>query len=474
MRPRWWWRWLRPTLVRRLMVAQVLLLGLLWTLLIGFVVIDGADTAGTMNELRIYDAVIGITEDLADAPQAQQQSLRAIERVLRADFDSGLLPELAPILQVWQGGRLVYHSEGALPVVKGSGREGIEKLAVEGVRWRLRMRTHLSSRSSTRVEMLTPSSPWDLFITFNSRGYYLMPLMVSLPFLLLPAWLSIRLALRPWSQVAQEVAARGPQDLTPLAFQPAHLELAAMVDSVNALLARVANSAQRERSFIADAAHELRTPLAAMRVNVEALQARTSEPGQRELLSGILNSGDRAARLVGQLLLLMRNDTTAGGLRQPLALDALLQERLAALSGLGTRGGVELALEVERGVEIVGQREALTSLIDNLVDNAIKYSPPRGAVTVGLALEGASAVLSVRDQGPGIAPALRERVFDRFFRDPQQTQSGSGLGLAIARSAAQLHGGTITLFGAPGGGLLVRVWLPLAPPASLGGRPGGA
>lgn len=456
----WWRRWWQPTLVRRLMVAQVLLLSLLWSLFMVLAVIDGADTGGTLNQTAIYDAVISVTENLADRPRIQHESLLAMERAVRADFESGLIPELAPHLQVWQGARLVFRTQGALPLIEGSGREGVETVYIHGRLWR--MRTRVSPRSDVRVAMLAPGEPWTAFLTLNSRGFYLLPLMISLPFLLLPAWLSIRLALRPWSRMAQEVAARGPHDLAPLVFKPAHRELAAMVDSVNALLSRVGESAQRERSFIADAAHELRTPLAAMRINVEALQARTSEPGQRELLAGILSSGDRAARLVGQLLLLMRHDTEAGGLRQALALDALLQERLAALSGLASQRGIELELAAQGGVSILGQRETLISLVDNLVDNAIKYSPPGGVVTVALVTEGDNAVLSVSDQGPGIAPALRLRVFDRFFRDPQQTQSGSGLGLAIARSAAQQHGGTIVLSAGADGGLLARVVLPAA------------
>lgn len=462
MRRRWWRAWWRPTLVRRLMVAQLLLLTLLWSLLVGLAVIDGVENGGTLNQLAVYDAVISIAENLAATPAAQQQSLRAMERAVRADFESGLIPELAPHLQVWQDGRLVYRTRGALPVIDGSGREGIETIDIQGRRWS--MRTRLSPRSNTRVAMLAPSEPWNFFLTLNSRGFYLLPLMISLPFLLLPAWLSIRLALRPWSRMAHEVATRGPHNLTPLAFKPVHVELAALADSVNALLSRVDQSAQRERSFVADAAHELRTPLAAMRVNVEALQARASEPAQRELLAGILNSGDRAARLVGQLLLLMRNDSAPDGPQQLLALDALLQERLAALSGLGTRRGVELELKAHGGVRILGQRDLLISLIDNLVDNAIKYSPPGGVVIVALALEGEHAVLSVSDQGPGIAPELRLRVFDRFFRAPQQTQNGSGLGLSIARSAAQQHGGSVTLGAGPEGGLLARVLLPALAP----------
>ena len=258
--------------------------------------------------------------------------------------------------------------------------------------------------------------------------------------------------------MAQEVAARGPQDLRPLAFKPPHGELAALVDNINALLQRVDASAARERSFIADATHELRTPLAAMRVNVEALQGQAHDARQQELLDGILNSGNRAARLVGQLLQLTRSEVQAdaGELPRRQALDTLLQDRLAALSGLAQAGDIELELQASVSLSVPGQRESLVSLIDNLVENAIKYSPRGSSVTVSLHAERGQAVLHVADQGPGIAPALYERVFDRFFRAPQQAQPGSGLGLSIVASVVRQHGGTIQLHSGNGGlGLLV-------------------
>jgi two-component system sensor histidine kinase QseC len=199
-----------------------------------------------------------------------------------------------------------------------------------------------------------------------------------------------------------------------------------------------------------------------MRVNAEALQGHDNGPVQRELLNGILSSGNRAGRLVGQLLQLMRSDATGSEPHVRLALDALLQDRLAALSGLASRNSVELELAAAEPICIMGQRESLVSLVDNLVENAIKYSPPHGVVRGSLSSDAGQALLTVEDQGPGVAPELRTRVFDRFFRDPQQAKSGSGLGLAIAASAAASHGGRIELSNAQGGGLLARVYLPLA------------
>ncbi|WP_052140501.1 ATP-binding protein [Janthinobacterium lividum] len=460
MMGRFWAMLRRPTLVRRLMMAQMLMLTVLWSLAVAYVLFEGTSEASTVSR-GVLHAIISVADNLAEQPQRQEQSLRAIDEALREEFEMGQVPELAPRILVWREGKLVYKSPAAPSGIRSAGPEQMEVVYIKGQAWRSRS----LAEGTTRVTVLEVGGAWQFFVTINSRGYYLLPLLISLPFLLVPAWLSIRLAMRPWRKVAQEVAARGPQDLRPLAFKPPHGELAALVDNINALLQRVDASASRERSFIADATHELRTPLAAMRVNVEALQGQTHDARQQELLDGILNSGNRAARLVGQLLQLTRSEVQAGGGELPRrqALDTLLQDRLAALSGLAQAGDIELELQASVSLSVAGQRESLVSLIDNLVENAIKYSPRGSSVTVSLHAERGQAVLHVADQGPGIAPALYERVFDRFFRAPQQVQPGSGLGLSIVASVVRQHGGTIQLHRGNGGlGLLVEVRLPLA------------
>jgi two-component system sensor histidine kinase QseC len=453
------WRMVaEPTLVRRMLAAQVLLALTMWGGVIALILLQGGDTPSDLTADKTFDGIITVVDNLADRPARQHATLVAVAGALREEYDRAGLDTQGPELLVWQGDRLIFHSKGAPAALHGRAAPGLATTHIDGKRWRTR--TVLSAGSDTRVMLAIPTDLMSLFVSINSRGYFLVPLLISLPLLPLPAWWSVRMAMRPWRRVAQEVAARGPHDLTPLADKPPHRELAAMVDSINALLLRVGRSTQRERSFIADAAHELRTPLAAMRVNAEALQARERDPVQRELLNGILSSGNRAGRLVGQLLQLMRSDAVASEPHAPIALDDLVQDRLAALSGLASCHGVELELVAAEPVHILGQRESLVSLVDNLVDNAIKYSPPDGVVRVALAATPGHIVLTVEDGGPGIAPALRTRVFDRFFRDPQQTKSGSGLGLAIAASAAANHGGRIELDDAQGGGLLVRVCFP--------------
>jgi two-component system sensor histidine kinase QseC len=184
-------------------------------------------------------------------------------------------------------------------------------------------------------------------------------------------------------------------------------------------------------------------------------------------MDSLLRSNQRASRMVAQLLQLMRSETEAPGMgMQPMRLDLLLVDRLAALDALACLRPVELALESSEPLCVMGEREGLVSLIDNLVDNAIKYSPAHATVSVRLQRQGDKALLQVRDRGPGIAEPWRQRVFDRFFRVPDQSQSGSGLGLAIARTVTDRHGGSITLHNAQDGGLLASVSLPVLPEGS--------
>ena len=264
--------------------------------------------------------------------------------------------------------------------------------------------------------------------------------------------------------MTKETAERGPADLSPLTFEPPHKELQPLVNGINGLLRSVRDRASRERGLIADAANELRTPLDAMRMNVEALKGQTADPGQRELMANLLRSNDRAARLVGQLQQLMRSDEMPRDASPAtLAFDELVQDRIRLVEAIARARGIALEFTHDEAtpVAVHGERESLISMAGNLVENAIKYSPDGGMVKVRVWREASEAVLQVTDEGPGIPPALRERVFDRFFRNPDQTQSGSGLGLAIVRSVLEKHGGRIALSDGEGGrGLCATVWLP--------------
>jgi two-component system sensor histidine kinase QseC len=360
-------------------------------------------------------------------------------------------------MMVWIGDEQIYVTPGERRKVTTTTPFVIEHSVQDGRRFRTYMQASVSSRA--RVVLLLPADAEAVFIALWSRGFLLLPIVVSLPVLLLPAWLSVWLALRPFRRLADEVAAKGPDDLEPLQFKPRHRELLTLGKSMNGLFERLRNGVARERRFIADAAHELRTPLAAMRINVEALRERAHSPEDGPLLDGLMHAGDRATRLVSQLLALMRSDAVPESVgRGPVPLDELAQERLAALGGIARQSGVELELDAPEAVGIVGDRQSLTTLLDNLIENAVKHSPAGGVVRVVVTTGAGGASVAVEDSGPGIPAELRERVFERFFRAPDQALPGSGLGLSIVRSVADAHGAVVSLDDGVGGvGLRVRV-----------------
>jgi len=454
------WRWIgTPSLMRRLLVAQMALLAVLWSLGVAFFVYEGARDQGELRTDQLYDVLLYVTAALDGQPARQRQALVLADRAMRQNGGKADPPALGIFTVVRAHGRVVYATPGARLDVAGVRDGAVEYRVAEGKKWAVR--TVRDRTAGVEVSRMKLGHDMDLFLTFNAGGYYLLPLLVSLPLLVLPAWLSIRLALRPWRRAAEDIAARGPHDLSPIAPLPQR-EAMAVIDSVNALLRRVEDSAMRERRFIADAAHELRTPLAALCVNAEALQRQGAAPAHGELLAGIVRAAGRATRLVGQLLLLMRSDAAGAEAARPIALDALVQDRLAALARLADARGVELALEAGEGLTVRGQEGALVSLVDNVIDNAIKYSPQGGTVNVSLTRVDAMVQLCVSDSGPGVPEALRERVFERFFRAPDQVQQGSGLGLAIARAVADSHGGDIAIRDGETGGCLVCARLPAA------------
>jgi signal transduction histidine kinase len=455
------WRAIRtPSLTRRLMLSQLGLMVVIWSIMVFLIIRDIAYTdkwyqPRLMNNRATM--ILAVVDGLAGRPVELHTALTRIDEFQRGEHREEDTMGVRTTMMVYVGDELIYVTPGERHRVQTREEFVIEHSVQDGQRFRSYAQSSVNSRA--RVVLLLPADAEAVFIALWSRGFLLLPIVVTLPVLLLPAWLSVWLALNPFRRVAEEVAAKGPEDLAPLVFKPKHRELLQMGKAVDGLLERIRSGVERERRFIADAAHELRTPLAAMRINVEALRQRSHDAADEPLLDGLVHSGDRATRLVSQLLSLMRSDAApAASSQSPLRLDELSQERLAALGGIARQRGVELELEADTPVTISGERQGLITLIDNLVENAIKYSPAGSSVVMRVAPDAAGgAQLSVEDAGPGIPAGLRERVFERFYRAPEQTQPGSGLGLAIVRAVAEAHHARVELGETNGAGLRVTV-----------------
>lgn len=289
----------------------------------------------------------------------------------------------------------------------------------------------------------------------------LAPFASFVPLLGLAIWFLVGLALRPLDRLATTVGTRDPRALEPLPAASLPEEARPLVASLNTLLARLQAVMQRERAFIADAAHELRTPLTALRLQVEAIDKAADAADRSHAVQQLVAGVERAARLVEQLLALARQDP--GNERAPAAvpLDRLAAEVIAELVPFADRKPVDLGMDQAVAVAVRGDADALRTLVRNLVDNAIRYTPAGGKVDVAVLKAPDAVTLQVTDTGPGIAPGDRGRVFDRFVRLGNSGAIGSGLGLAIVKAIADAHGATVTLAeGVAAQGLCVQVRFP--------------
>ena len=290
-----------------------------------------------------------------------------------------------------------------------------------------------------------------------------LPLVALLPLLGVGIWIIVGQALRPLSSISSAVRARTPSALEPLPQRNLPEELVPLVGSLNDLLQRLNRALEAQRQFVADAAHELRSPLTAVQLQLQLVK-RADSTEERALALDRLERGiQRSTRLVQQLLTLARQDPQdADASSTAIDLDRLAREVIADFEPMAQRDGLALTLDSEGPLQVRGDRESLRVMLGNLVDNAIRYTS-QGSVTVRMRAKEKAVVLEVEDTGAGIPADERARVFDRFYRVPGQKadDEGSGLGLAIVKRVADRHGAGVTLDSGPGGsGLRVTVELP--------------
>ena len=292
----------------------------------------------------------------------------------------------------------------------------------------------------------------------------LAPFALLVPVLGLIVWLAVGHALQPLQRLAKAVKSRRVNALEPLSDEKLPDEVRPLVSSLNDLLARLTAALDRERAFMADAAHELRTPLTALHLQLGALARAGTEVERSEAMGKLSEGVHRAIRLVEQMLALARQQPRAEPARTRFALDELAREVVAELVPLADARRIDLGMSEAQSVFVRGERDAVGTLIRNLVDNAVRYTPAGGRVDVSVEQPAdlpARALVRVVDDGPGIAEEERERVFDRFYRRPETRSPGSGLGLAIVKAIAVAHGATVELGqGRNGRGLAVTVAFP--------------
>lgn len=374
----------------------------------------------------------------------------ALEGSAREDFDF--------VIQVWSpdGVRLYFsRPHTALP---NRARLGYETMDTREGPWRV---FSLQQRGMT-IQVAQPMRVRE-HLAASAALRTVLPFIVLLPVLALLVWFLIGRGLRPLESVANAVKARTPSALSPLPADHLPDEVQPLVLALNGLLAQLEHALESQRQFVADAAHELRTPLTALRLQAQ-LAERAQVDEDRHAANSAMNQGlQRATRVVEQLLTLARQEPEAAA-RATANIDVLdlARNTVADHTLLAEAKSVDLGIVRGESAVVQGDAEALRVLLANLVDNAIRYTPADGRVDISTYTDAHTAVIEVADNGAGIPPEERTRVFDRFYRRASG-ESGSGLGLAIVKRVAERHGGNVMLADGPGGrGLLVRVAIPSA------------
>jgi two-component system sensor histidine kinase QseC len=294
----------------------------------------------------------------------------------------------------------------------------------------------------------------------------MLPQLLGLLMLALLIWLAIGWGLAPLAAMVSYIKSRGPDNLAPLLLAPLPSELEPMVAALNRLMLQIGQLLAREQRFLADAAHELRTPLAVLRIHAQNAQQAPDPVDRANALQQLGNGVERATRVVTQLLTLARLEPAAVQLSMAvLDVAALARQELAELTPLALDRQQELELQT-RGDDfsLLGDAPSLATLLQNLVGNALQYTPNGGRIGVCIEAQPTALVLRVQDSGPGVAPELREKLFERFYR--QGMGQGAGLGLSIVQRVVELHGGVIELRDAPLSGFEVQVTLPRQPLAA--------
>ena len=284
------------------------------------------------------------------------------------------------------------------------------------------------------------------------------PLALIAPLLAIAIWWLAASTLAPLRRVAADVRQRDEQSLQALPTAGLPDEVAPLVVALNGLLQRLGASFDAQRAFVSDAAHELRSPLTALKLQIQLLR-RAPDDATRSAAADALAAGiDRAVRGVEQLLSLARSEPGAPlALEDDIDLREVVRLAMVDIAPFARSRAIEFSLEAEAPVRLSGEPTALGVLARNLADNAVRYSPRGSDVRISVAEDAGVPVLQVDDAGPGIAPEDRERVFDRFYRQAPGGEAGTGLGLAIVRGVALRHGATVTLGDSPLGGLRVVV-----------------
>jgi two-component system OmpR family sensor kinase len=379
------------------------------------------------------------------------------------DADPPLGPDQDPedrlAVTIWNPDGSLAHTPPAGVNIPRQSRTGFTDLTVMGQRWRV----YTATNGRREVQVAQRMDVRDEIAGGAALGAA-APVLILIPLSWLVVGWSINRTLGRLNAFARDIAARGASAAAPIPLAAIPTEVVPVVNSMNGLIERLRGALDTQKRFLADAAHELRTPLAAMQIEVEGLSSATTE-SLAERKSALAQGMRRASALVAQLLRLARLDEPAPFEPETIDVAQLLLDCVGDHVAIADRKGVDLGVDAHAEASLPGDREDLRVLFSNLIENAVRYTPAGGTVDVSLKVRGSRAVVEALDTGCGLPPGAETRVFDRFYRGAPGTE-GSGLGLAIARRIAERNGLALTVENRPDGrsGVLARVELLLGAP----------
>ncbi|MGH1359020.1 MAG: ATP-binding protein [Burkholderiaceae bacterium] len=366
------------------------------------------------------------------------------------------------VIQVWtEDGRRVYQSSSRR-VVPATQARGFSIVKAENSTWRV-YSIHHQGRSVQVAQDLKARASVARSMAWQSAA----PVLFLVPFLMGLVWWAVTSSLAPVRQVRDQLESRAANDLQAVSEQGMPSEVRPLVQAFNSLLSRAESAFDGQRHFVANAAHELRTPLAALKLQLQNLRHAGPDLDRDKALETLEKGVNRAARLIDQLMALAREEAAAedGRASESIDLAEAILRAVAERASQAEQRQIDLGAASVESLSVRGWSDALDMLTGNLLDNALKYTPAGGTIDVSVVSVDGAVELVIEDSGPGIEPAERERVLERFHRVPQASDStdvpGSGLGLALVKTIADRHRAKLLLARSPRlGGLRVSVRFP--------------
>jgi signal transduction histidine kinase len=416
--------------------------GLVWLVLATCSSYEEINLTTTDRQMRGLAECLLASIASTDDPGVARTTVASIQKLVDWSQEFSDMPVSIGMKVTDAQGRTIFVSHEANEAALVSGTEVLTSRTLHGTTYRV---VHMAS-PHWAVSMAVPQLSLGYAIANNlNHGDLNRYLLIAFPFVLVPIWLAVARGLGPLQQLSKRIANKDPNDLTPLDINTRYAELVPLSSAIDNLLNRLRTKVDRERAFVQDAAHELRTPLALISAEAHVM-TMAAQPHERHAAQQRLNQAiARASHLVQQLLDLAHIESDRPASTGPVDIAALVRQEIALLAPVAIQRNIEMSLEGPDVLQHDLHTHTLQSILQNLLSNAIAYIHAGGRVVVAISQSPASLRISVADDGPGIPESQRNLVFERFYRGADHDTPGSGLGLAIVSQGAARLGGKLTL-----------------------------